>query len=82
MFCLLKPGMCPKDFTCASNSVSMCADDTTIWLAKQSTGSGTLYAYKISDKSRDSDKDITLISDSAPYGTWTDGTTYMGSRLQ
>ena len=50
------------------------SDGVTMWVAERKDDK--IYAYKRSDKSRDSSKDIDLHSDNtAPYGIWSDGTT-------
>ena len=59
------------------------SDGTTMWVANQQGGNNNsnikLYAYKMSDKSRDSSKDIGIYSlttlNGNPQGIWTNGTT-------
>ena len=50
------------------------SDGTTMWVADDDDNK--LYAYTLSSKARDSDKDIDLHSDNTnPWGIWSDGTT-------
>ncbi|WP_419554640.1 Calx-beta domain-containing protein [Candidatus Poriferisodalis sp.] len=60
----------------ASNSTptGICSDGTTMFVAD--SDDGKLYAYKMSDTTRDSTKDITLNSaNGQPRGVWCDETT-------
>ena len=50
--------------------------ETTMWVADR--GTDTIFAYNMSTKARDSNKDLnTLIAagNTSPYGLWSDGTT-------
>ena len=50
------------------------SDGTTLWASDYSDGK--VYAYKVSDKSRDATKDYELVPDNAqPTGIWSNGTT-------
>ena len=47
-----------------------------MWVSDRSTGDELLYAYNLSTKAHDSDKDIALASDNdTPSGLWSDGET-------
>ena len=55
---------------------SIWSDETTIWVAD--TSNDKLYAYQVSDKTRDSDKDFNTLSPAGnnnPQGAWSDGAT-------
>ena len=50
------------------------SDGVTLWVVD--SGDHKLYAYKMSDKTRDSTKDLTLTAgNGGPTGIWSDGTT-------
>ena len=52
------------------------SDGTTMWVAVQSNRVGRIYAYKMSDKSRDTSKEFNLAStNSTPHGLWSNGDT-------
>ena len=54
------------------------SDGTTMWVADFEDGK--LYAYRMSDRSRDSGRDFTLDADNgSPVGIWSDGTTMWAS---
>ena len=75
--CLPKPGTSDKDFTLHTdndNPSGIWSDGTTMWVADDVDAK--LYAYKMSDQTRDSDKDVTLHRmNNAPFEMWSDGTT-------
>ena len=65
-----------KDFTLglALFLHGLWSDGTTIWIADSSTLK--LYAYQMSDKTRDSDKDFSPATENTePRGLWSDGAT-------
>ena len=58
------------------NPTGIWSDDTTMWVADD--GDNKIYAYKMSDKSRDSAKDFDTLSEADNIflgGIWSDGTT-------
>ena len=57
------------------NPWAIWSDDTTMWVADQSYNK--LYAYNLSTKARDADKDFNTLdaANESPYGIWSDGTT-------
>ena len=48
------------------------SDETTMWIVDHTDG--RLYAYKLSDKSRDRAKEFDTAMDISPTGIWSDGT--------
>ena len=63
-----------------SNPLGIYSDGTTMWVANNASGSSSndkIFAYKISDKGRDSGKDFNTLNSAGnnnPYGIWSDGT--------
>ena len=72
-----------QDFDLSSSLVSddlsphgLWSDGTTMWVAVKSNTVGRIYAYKMSDKSRDTSKEFNLAStNSTPRGLWSNGAT-------
>ena len=59
-----------------ADATAIWSDGTTMWVADLIDDK--LYAYKVSDKSRDASKDFNTLSaagNNGPYGIWSDGAT-------
>lgn len=62
-----------KSFSVDHDAGGLCSDGTTVWV---SDNTDDLHAYTLSDRTRDSDKDIDLHADNArPGGPWCNATT-------
>ena len=60
------------------NFANMWSDGTTLWVAMADSGNAKIYAYNMSDKTRDKSKDFDTLSaanNTNPQGIWSDGTT-------
>ena len=50
------------------------SDGTTMWVVERDASGAKIYAYNKTDRTHDSAKDITLVSENDwPYGVWSDG---------
>ncbi|MGI9255697.1 MAG: hypothetical protein ACR2PY_02040, partial [Salinispira sp.] len=84
-------GTIPGDFNTLSaagntRAGGLWSDGTTMWVSNGYFGSNEkIYAYNMSDTSRDSSKDFNTLSAAGnghPYGIWSDGTTMWVSDYQ
>ena len=69
-----------------TNPLGIWSDGTTLWVANGGTDDSDdkIYAYTLSDGSRDADKDIETLNaagNNRPFGLWSDGTTLWVSDL-